>query len=1157
MSHAGGARRARARPRTLARRKARRGDGALREGGRGRSGQRDLRDRLWLRARQAGPPRRGRGGAARRDREGPASALRLRQPRRSAGGRSRALGSPRRHHRGPRQGDGALKDDKKGRFNLLLRVANFERAVGRTAAARARLEPLLAADATPALSRAQRKRVLDLLDAVGLDERAHALEDWPAPRPRRRGGWRRRRRASRRRSASTTRFEIWRSPSTSRPRTRRPGARSAGCSPLHGGALEPDRADEALRKALALEPAWADLRALRDEIARRRAGRSAPAPSPRVVAPSEHARALFQEAEEWIDVGDPSASAATCSIRRWLTRRASSRRRSRSTRSGPVPQATVAALTDDGAGLWALVDRRSELAGAHSRGKDAAKEADVDIAHRAPGSIAPSRSTFRRPASRARLARAAAGDRAGALDDLVAYVAREPRPAHLAEARACAPGSVRRPTRPTQRARRRRAPLPSPARPHPSARRSPRRRAPRARRALRRRAARRPRDWRSAASTSMRSVAPTRACVTSARRAGARGDDRGARSASRGSTRACPDDGWRRGGARAARRRRGRARERRRVVGSRAARRRRGRLSAALADVERRSRRRRRRPGPRGPGFPRRAPRARAGRATIAARARRRVAPPLVASPRSRRSRWSSSRSRAAAGAVDARGGARRRPAAVPRGRARIGELRHDVLKHRVGVLGLASDPQVDRADLARALLEPTPASAVVAADRTSASCRRRAGRASRCGRSAASRRLGALCRRSRARRALALVARAGRRRRARDRPPAARRARRSRSRRSCSRGRARASARGALADWIAAVEASARGDGARWIAPALLLGELDSTSRRARRARRDLRTCCATPRPPRPAKTGKPGTSSSASSASATSRAVTSRASSWATRVRRRSRSPSSRIARADAGSPSCAISCAPWRGHLVVRAEAAPFTSWSGHVSRCEVAGRARFASSSAKTAASTSIAFAASSARPFDFFAGARFRRGARRRGDGRRAALRSRLPAHAARPARRRGGATVAAPDEPARAAGSSRRKGSSSCARCAPRGVGLPAILFADLDDAAQLRLPRPHARAAHRRRQPDGHRRDRDAPPRHEMSPSHGAQLACARPNISSSASVPTSTPTFTTPSTAPRTNARSSARRARWGAGSRRPAAAARSSSRSSAPPR
>ena len=75
----------------------------------------------------------------------------------------------------------ALKDDRKGRFTLLLGLAGFERAVGRTAAARARLQPLLGAEAAP-LTRAQRKRVLDLLDGITLDERAQALEDWPAPR---------------------------------------------------------------------------------------------------------------------------------------------------------------------------------------------------------------------------------------------------------------------------------------------------------------------------------------------------------------------------------------------------------------------------------------------------------------------------------------------------------------------------------------------------------------------------------------------------------------------------------------------------------------------------------------------------------------------------------------------------------------------------------------------------------------------------------------------------------------------------------------------------------------------------------------------------------------------------------------------------------------
>ena len=73
----------------------------------------------------------------------------------------------------------AIKEDRKRRFNLVLGIANFERAIGRSAAARARLKPLLAIDAEPPLSRAQRKRVLDLFESIALDDRAHALEDWP------------------------------------------------------------------------------------------------------------------------------------------------------------------------------------------------------------------------------------------------------------------------------------------------------------------------------------------------------------------------------------------------------------------------------------------------------------------------------------------------------------------------------------------------------------------------------------------------------------------------------------------------------------------------------------------------------------------------------------------------------------------------------------------------------------------------------------------------------------------------------------------------------------------------------------------------------------------------------------------------------------------
>jgi signal transduction histidine kinase len=57
----------------------------------------------------------------------------------------------------------------------------------------------------------------------------------------------------------------------------------------------------------------------------------------------------------------------------------------------------------------------------------------------------------------------------------------------------------------------------------------------------------------------------------------------------------------------------------------------------------------------------------------------------------------------------------RRRPGLFPEVGRAVGELRHDVLKHRAGVLGMAADPAVERAEIARALLEPRPASQVVA----------------------------------------------------------------------------------------------------------------------------------------------------------------------------------------------------------------------------------------------------------------------------------------------------------------------------------------------------------------------------------------------------------------------------------------------------------
>ncbi|HEY5089282.1 MAG TPA: tetratricopeptide repeat protein, partial [Polyangia bacterium] len=327
-----------------------------------------------------------------------------------------------------------LKDDRKGRFNLIVALSGFERAVGRGAAARARLDPLLAAEAPPLL-RVQRKRVLDLLDAIALDDRAHALEDWPAPAP------------------ALARDEIARAKTLEAAGrvdeairaleiavNLAPGGGQAWRAlgrllATHGGALDLDRADEALRQALALEPAWSDLRELRAQIARRRSSLAAPAPIARGAAPTEKARALYQEAEEWIDVGDPIG------MGRDLLEQALADSPpfvpaavSLYALTGSVPAATVAALHDDGPGLWALA------AGVRKLGKTGAGAADVTEALVAPWidravDLDVQDARFARA-----VARAAAGDRGGALADLVAYIAREPNPEHLTEARALRAG---------------------------------------------------------------------------------------------------------------------------------------------------------------------------------------------------------------------------------------------------------------------------------------------------------------------------------------------------------------------------------------------------------------------------------------------------------------------------------------------------------------------------------------------------------------------------------------------------------------------------------------------------------------------------------------------------------------------------------------------
>jgi len=333
----------------------------------------------------------------------------------------------------------ALKDDRKGRFNLALALAGFERAVGRTAEARARLAPLLD-PAAPPLTRLQRKRVLDLLDAVALDDRARSLEDWPAPAPemaRRLAHEAQAAEESGRVDDAIRDLEIAVNLAPSDGESWRSLGRLLAAN---GGALELDRADDALRNALALEPGWADLRELRAQIARRKHAAAAPAAPSRAPAPSEKARALVQEAEDWIDVGDPIGLGREMLEQALADSPAFvSAALSLYALTGAVPDATVAALQDDGPGLWALAAGVRKLGAGGARG--AGRDADGAVERLVRPWIDRAVELNVQDARFARAtARAAAGDRDGALADLVAYLAREPAPEHLAEARALRAG---------------------------------------------------------------------------------------------------------------------------------------------------------------------------------------------------------------------------------------------------------------------------------------------------------------------------------------------------------------------------------------------------------------------------------------------------------------------------------------------------------------------------------------------------------------------------------------------------------------------------------------------------------------------------------------------------------------------------------------------
>lgn len=366
-----------------------------------------------------------------------------------------------------------------GFANLSVRVADFERSVGRTAQARARL---LALRAQP-LAADDERRIADLQGRIAQDERARAAEDWPEPAvpPELQARLREAERAPPAVALPMVdrlcaQSQAWQAARWLRARLLESvgrvdeAARELGVltqlAPSHaqawrrlgeilaqhGGLLEADRADEALRHALALEPSWTGLWLLRARVALRRgraqdalgfvrragppsdeslrleelARAQAAAPSSEGAAqppsrePTPEARALYQQAQEWraepelsrgdllralqLSPGFVEAAAAFYGL------------------SGAVPDATLQALHDDGPGLLELaaqVRRAGAPAAVVQPWLDRAVE------------LATPEARFERALLFAEL-----GDRARALTDLIAYVASAPRPPHLEEARA-------------------------------------------------------------------------------------------------------------------------------------------------------------------------------------------------------------------------------------------------------------------------------------------------------------------------------------------------------------------------------------------------------------------------------------------------------------------------------------------------------------------------------------------------------------------------------------------------------------------------------------------------------------------------------------------------------------------------------------------------
>ena len=571
---------------------------------RARSGQRRLRDRsTGSRSGKPGPARGGGDAAARRDRQGSAPLLRVRQPRRDLRRRSDALGAARRHRRVPREGARRAQGRRQGALQPAARAGQLrarDRPDGRGARAP---QPLLRRSMPTRRCRARSASACSTCwRRIALDDRAHALDDWPRPEIARADAapGRRRRARARQPGAPTTRA---RSPRRWCSATR-PGRARWCCAPARS--RPPGRVDEAARDleiAVNLAPsdarglAHARARSWRSTAARWRpsaptmpcatrsrwsragptcascatswragAPSGTPPPSPAArpcrrtsrAASTSRPRSGFTSAIRW-------ASVASCSTRRWPTRPGSWRPPSASyALSGQAAARDAggaARTTAPGCGRWPRACA-SSVRRARSRRQRRRRGAGAPAR-----STGPSRSTCRRRGSRARYrARGGRRSRGGAR-----------RSRRLRRARAAARSTWRRRARcaPSSRTARARAAMrgrrPSCWRASACSRTSPTRRCARWAGPAR---ARCPADRLVALGLVQRvrrpALAPARACYELAAAAGGRSGASGLVRAGATSTPGCPTRSCARPTA-ARSRRRPAARHRRRRVGAGAA----------------------------------------------------------------------------------------------------------------------------------------------------------------------------------------------------------------------------------------------------------------------------------------------------------------------------------------------------------------------------------------------------------------------------------------------------------------------------------------------------------------------------------------------------------------------------------------------------------